>query len=153
MEDTARTLEMLNDLVLINNDRIEGYEKALKEVEKNDQDRDLEPIFLRLIDDSRRYKMQIGTEIQALGKDIEQGTTIGGKLHRAWMAVKEAFNGLDRHGILDECESGEDAIRNAYQDALNDEVLPAYIIDMLDEQLQEILDAHDEIKSLRDSVH
>ncbi|HEX3386551.1 MAG TPA: PA2169 family four-helix-bundle protein [Mucilaginibacter sp.] len=153
MENTERTLEMLNDLVLINNDRIENYERALKEVEQDDNDKDLEPVFLRLIDNSRRYKMEIGTEIQALGKDIEQGTTIGGKLHRAWLAVKEAFNGHGRYEILDECESVEDAIRNAYQEALGDDVLPAYIIDMLDGQMQEILQAHDEIKSLRDSVH
>jgi len=153
MENTSRTLELLNDLILINNDRIEGYERALKEIEESDQDRDLQPVFLRLIDDSRRYKMEIGTEIQSLGSDIASGTTIGGKLHRAWMAVKESFNGLDRRGLLEECESAEDAIRNAYADALNSDDLPAYIIDMLDEQMQEILDAHDEIKSLRDSVH
>ena len=153
MENTARTLELLNDLILINNDRIEGYTRALGEVEQEPGDRDLEPIFLRLIDDSRRYKTQIGTEIQAMGGEIASGTTIGGKLHRAWLAVKESFNGTDRHAILDECESFEDAIRNTYEDILNDDALPAYIIDMLDEQLQEILAAHDQIKELRDSVH
>ncbi|MBS1530607.1 MAG: PA2169 family four-helix-bundle protein [Bacteroidetes bacterium] len=153
MENTERTLEMLNDLVLINNDRIENYERALKEIREDGQDKDLEPVFLRLIDNSRRYKMQIGTEIQALGKDIERGTTTSGKLHRAWLAVKEAFNGHDRYTILDECESGEDAIRNAYEEALSDDALAAYIIDMLDGQMQEILQAHDEIKELRDSVH
>src|ERR1700752_1259694 len=136
MENTERTLQMLNDLVLINNDRIENYERALKEIEEDNHDKDLEPVFLRLIDSSRRYKMEIGTEIQALGKDIEQGTTTGGKLHRAWLAVKEAFNGHDRYTILDECESGEDAIRNAYEDVLSDDALPAYIIDMLDNQMQ-----------------
>jgi uncharacterized protein (TIGR02284 family) len=153
MEGTARTLELLNDLILINNDRIEGYKKALEEVEQNENDLDLEPVFLRMIDASRRYKTQIGTEIQAMGGEIPSGTTIGGKIHRAWLAVKENFNGSDRHSILDDCESGEDAIRNTYDDILSDETLPAYIIDMLDEQLQEILAAHDEIKSLRDSVH
>src|ERR1700753_3529044 len=126
MEDTAKTHELLNDLILINNDRIEGYERALKEIKESNGDSDLEPIFLRFIDDSRRYKMEIGTEIQALGNDIEQGTSISGKLHRAWIAVKETFNGHDRHGILEECEAGEDALKEAY---------------------------HDEIKALGDSVH
>jgi uncharacterized protein (TIGR02284 family) len=153
MENTAKTLELLNDLILINNDRIEGYERALKETVEGGQDSDLAPIFLKFIDDSRRYKIEIGTEIQALGHDIEQGTSTGGKLHRAWIAVKETFTGHDRHSILEECEFGEDAIRNAYEDALSDDVLPAYIIDLLDNQMQEIMDAHDEIKSLRDSVH
>jgi len=153
MESTAKTLELLNDLILINNDRIEGYEKSLKELKENGEHLEWEPMFLRFIDDSRRYKMEIGTEIQALGHDIEQGTSMSGKLHRAWIAAKETFTGHDEHNLLEEIERGEDAIINTYEDALNDDILPAYIIDILDEQLQEIMDAHDEIKSLRDSVH
>jgi len=153
MENTEKTLEMLNDLVLINNDRIEGYERALKELKESGEHAELEPTFLHYIDDSRRYKMEIATEIQVLGKDVEQGTSISGKLHRAWIAVKETFTGHDAHDLLEECERGEDAIRNTYEEALGDDVLPAYIIDMLDGQMQEIIEAHDEIKSLRDSVH
>ena len=153
MENGNKTLELLNDLILINNDRIEGYEKSLKELKESGEHTDWEQMFLRFIDDSRRYKMQIGAEVQALGKDMEQGTSASGKLHRAWIAVKETFTGHDVHNLLEEIERGEDAIKNAYVDALNSDDLPAYIIDMLDEQMQEILDAHDEIKLLRDSVH
>jgi uncharacterized protein (TIGR02284 family) len=153
MEDTAKTLEVLNDLILINNDRIEGYEHALRELRDNDGFDEMEPVFLRFIDDSRRYKIELGSEVQALGWDMAEGTTASGKLHRAWMAVKEAFTGFNVHNLLEECERREDAIKMAYDDALRGEALPAYIIGMLDEQLTEIDDAHDEIKSLRDSVH
>jgi uncharacterized protein (TIGR02284 family) len=153
MEDTAKTIEVLNDLILINNDRIEGYERAIKELKDSGGNNELELIFLRFIDDSRRYKIEIGTEIQALGKDIEEGTSVSGKIHRAWIAVKEAFSDHDRHDLLEECEYGEDAIKNAYENVLNDESLPAYIGELLRDQLEELLDAHDEIKELRDSVH
>ena len=152
MENTANTIETLGDLILINNDRIEGYERALKEIEHSVNDGDLIPMFLRFIDDSRRYKVELGTEIAALGSEINTGTTVPGKLHRAWMSIKEAFTGHDRHSILEECEFGEDAIKKTYDEALNDEVLPAYIREMLMEQQAELLDAHDEIKELRDSA-
>ena len=152
MENTANTIETLGDLILINNDRIEGYERALKEIEHSVNDSDLIPMFLRFIDDSRRYKVELGTEIAALGSEINTGTTVPGKLHRAWMSIKEAFTGHDRHSILEECEFGEDAIKKTYDEALNDEVLPAYIREMLMEQQAELLDAHDEIKELRDSA-
>jgi hypothetical protein len=36
MENTKDTIETLNDLVLINNDRIAGYEKALDELKSRD---------------------------------------------------------------------------------------------------------------------
>lgn len=152
METTKESLELLNDLVLIHNDRIEGFERAIKELKESDEGLNLEPVFMRFIDDSRRYKMEIGTEIQALGKDIEQGTSTGGKLHRAWIAVKETFTGHDLHSLLEECERGEDAMKRAYEDALTGDALPAYVIDLLDAQLQGILEAHDEIKAMRDSV-
>jgi uncharacterized protein (TIGR02284 family) len=152
MENTAKTIEILNDLILINNDRIEGYERALKEIEDSAGDADLIPMFLRFIDDSRRYKVELGTEIAAFGRSMETGTSMPGKLHRAWIAVKETFTGHDRHSILEECEFGEDAIKKAYQQALDDEILAAYIREMLLSQLEELMEAHDEIKELRDSV-
>ena len=152
MENTAKTIEILNDLILINNDRIEGYERALKEIEEGGEDLDLQPLFLRFIDESRRYKMELASEVSALGKDIATGTSTPGKLHRAWIAVKETFTGHDRHGILEECEFGEDAIKKAYRDALDEEVLASYIREMLTDQQEQILEAHDEIKELRDSV-
>ena len=145
-------IEILGDLILINNDRIEGYERAVKEIENDPANGDLIPMFLRFIDDSRRYKVELGTEIAALGGEMNTGTTIPGKLHRTWMSIKEAFTGHDRHSILEECEFGEDAIKKTYQEALNEEVLAAYIRDMLMEQEEELIEAHDEIKELRDSV-
>ncbi|MDB5022373.1 MAG: family four-helix-bundle protein [Mucilaginibacter sp.] len=152
MENTTKTIEILNDLILINNDRIEGYERALKEIDKTEGDADLIPMFLRFIDDSRRYKVELGTEVAAFGRSMETGTSAGGKLHRAWIAVKETFTGHDRHSILEECEFGEDAIKRSYEDALNNEVLAGYIREMLLSQLEELIEAHDEIKELRDSV-
>lgn len=152
MENTAKTIEILNDLILINNDRIEGYERALKEIEESEGDADLIPMFLRFIDDSRRYKVELGTEVAAFGRDMETGTSMPGKLHRAWIAVKETFTGHDRHSILEECEFGEDAIKKVYEEALEEPVLAAYIREMLIEQQTELIEAHDEIKELRDSV-
>ncbi|MBV8390920.1 MAG: PA2169 family four-helix-bundle protein [Mucilaginibacter sp.] len=153
MEDTSKTIEILGDLILINNDRIEGYERALKEIEDDTTNADLIPMFLRFIDDSRRYKVELGTEIAALGSEINTGTTVPGQLHRLWMSIKEAFTGHDRHSILEECEYGEDAIQKAYRAALDQEALAAYIREILMEQEGELIDAHDEIKELRDSVH
>lgn len=152
MENTAKTIEVLNDLVLINNDRIAGYEKAIKEIEESDENRDLLPVFLRCIDDSRQFKLELSGEVQVLGKDAEQGTSASGKIHRAWIELKETFTGHDRHSLLEECEFGEDAIKKAYKDALEEEDLPSYIREMLSDQESVIMDMHDEIKDLRDSV-
>ncbi|WPU96587.1 PA2169 family four-helix-bundle protein [Mucilaginibacter sabulilitoris] len=150
MENTQATTEVLNDLVQINNDRIEGYQRALKDLKDNEAD--LKSLFTTLIGDSHRYKLELGTEIAALGKDIETGTTTSGKIHRTWLDVKAAFTAHDTHDILEECEFGEDAILKAYKQALEEEYLPAYLRQLITRQQDELLDAHDEIKALRDGV-
>lgn len=151
MENTQATVQILNDLVQINNDRIEGYQRASKDLK--DGDTELKSLFTRLIGQSQGYKLALGTEVSAFGKDIETGTTTSGKIHRVWLDVKAAFTGHDTHDVLEECEFGEDAILKAYRTALEDENLPAYLRETISQQESELLDAHDEIKALRDSVH
>jgi uncharacterized protein (TIGR02284 family) len=150
MKRNKATAETLNDLVQINNDRIVGYENALKELDADDEH--LRPLFLELIDQSHRFKLQLGTEIEVMGSDIDSGTTTSGKIHRAWLNLKATFSGHNEKNILEECEFGEDAINKAYQSALAEEHVPNYIKDILREQQSYLMEAHDEIKSLRDSA-
>jgi uncharacterized protein (TIGR02284 family) len=151
MENTQATVQILNDLIQINNDRIEGYQRASKDLK--DSDTELKSLFTRLIGQSQGYKLALGTEVSAFGRDIETGTTTSGKIHRVWLDVKAAFTGHDTHNVLEECEFGEDAILKAYRTALEDENLPAYLRETVSQQESELLDAHDEIKALRDAVH
>lgn len=150
MENNKATIETLNDLVLINNDRIRGYEDALKELGEDDDN--LRPLFLEMIDQSKRFKLQLGTEVEVLGSDMEQGTSTSGKLHRTWLELKAAFTGHSEKSILEECEFGEDAIKKAYNSALEDDSTPAYLRDILEDQLGQLSDSHDEIKALRDNA-
>ncbi len=148
MENTTATLETLNDLVKINNDRIEGYEKATLDLEEGNED--LKELFTSLIGESQQNKMELGQEIQVLGADIENTTSTSGSLHRTWLQVKAAFTGHSTKSVLEECEFGEDAIKKAYATALDEEHLPAFIKDIISNQKIAIDQAHDDIKALRD---
>ena len=145
MESNKETIEILNDLVEINNDRIAGYEKALKELK--DEDEDLKVLFLNMIDESRQVKLDLGNEVQVLGGIIEGSTTNSGKIYRAWMDVKAVFTGHTRHAILTNCHFGEDAAQKAYKMALEAEHLPAYLREMISDQQQLLKVSHDEIKA------
>jgi len=155
MQNTASdTRETLNDLVLINNDRIAGYEKALDELKSRDdsdsEDLDLAMLFQRMIDESREFRNELGHEVQVLGGEMEEGTMGSGKIYRAWMDVKALFSGHSRHAILASCEGGEDAAQRAYESALEDEGLPAFLRDLVNKQKAVLRKSHDEIKALRD---
>jgi uncharacterized protein (TIGR02284 family) len=153
MGNIAKTIEVLNDLILINNDRIKDYERAIKEIETDNENRDLLPVFLKCIDDSRRFIMALGVEVEVLGKDMKKGTTMSGKLHRAWLEVKEPFTGHDRRMILGDCEFSEDATKRAYHDAIKQEHLQAHIREMLIEQKAILMNEYNEIRELHDRVH
>src|SRR6185312_15682061 len=96
--------EVLNDLIKINNDRIEGYKKATEELSPEDDD--LRVIFAELSRQSATNKSQLVEEVQVLGEEPESGTTTAGKVYRAWMDVKALFTGHDRKTILANCETG-----------------------------------------------
>ena len=149
MQATLETIEILNDLIQINNDRIDGYEKALEELKQ--EDNDLRALFSSMISESHEIRLALGTEVNALGGDMETSTTTSGKIYRAWMDFKAIFTGHDRHTVLANCERGEDAAQKAYETALEDEELPAYLREMILEQQQTLRQSHDKIKALRDA--
>ena len=148
MENNKMVVEVLNDLIEINNDRIDGYEKAIKEL--TTEDSDLKNTFLGYIDQSRNLRNALGTEVEVLGVKMEEGTTASGKIYRTWMDVKAMFTGKDRQTILNNCEYGEDAAQKAYKSALETEGLPSYIFALITRQRDELKKSHDAVKALRD---
>ena len=149
METKENAVEVLNDLVEINNDRIAGYERAIEETEM--EDADLKTIFAQMATESRQYKQALTDLIVSLGATPERGTTASGKIYRAWMDVKATFTGNSRKSILENCEFGEDAAQKAYRSALEEEDLPAQIRELLMRQQQALKLSHDKIKMMRDS--
>ena len=157
MENKHETIDILNDLILINNDRIAGYEKALEELKEKDEaaqeDLDLMVLFEKMIDDSREIRNALGKEVQVLGGEMAEGTMASGKIYRAWMDIKAVFSGKDRKTILSNCEAGEDAAQKAYKAALAEpDALPHFLYEMISSQKELLRESHDEVKALRDSA-
>jgi uncharacterized protein (TIGR02284 family) len=150
MSNQTANYETLNDLVEINNDRIVGYEKAIEEL--HPEDSDLKSLFAQMIVESQKLKMELATEVQRYGSDIETGTTNSGKIYRAWMDVKAIFTGHDRKTVLNNCEFGEDAAQKAYKTALDMDNLSEDVRALITQQKAQLRVSHDEIKALRDSV-
>ena len=144
------TIDTLNDLIKINNDRIMGYEKAS---EKTDLiDGDLQILFNRMIRESKGYVEELSEHVSNLGGSVETGTTFPGKIYRTWMDVKNTFTGKDRKSILESCEYGEDAAQKAYDDALGDDDLDTDLRSVIIKQKSELLQSHNVIRGYRDAA-
>ncbi len=113
----AKTIEVLNDLVRIHNDRIAAYTYALN------QCADLEPglcnTFGDIIADSRFYKEQLEQQIKQLHGDPQKGSTILGKIYRAWTVLKVTFPGSTQKAIIASCLYNEEIALHAYKAALS----------------------------------
>ena len=141
---------VINDLILINNDRIVGYEKAIDNLDEGDMD--LKNIFEQMANQSRDYKNELADEVRKLGEAVSDGTTNSGKIYRTWMDIKATFSGDDRQTALNNCEFGEDAAQKAYKEALEDDDLNNGMISQIISKQKESLKAsHDKIKALRDA--
>ena len=144
-----KTVEVLNDLIEINNDRVTGYEKAVEEAKNIDID--LQAIFSKMADESRKYKAELAGEVTNLGGEPSKDTTNLGKIYRAWMDVKATFTGKDRHAILASCEYGEDAAQKAYKEALASSAeIDTDTRQLIVKQQETLKISHDLIKKYRD---
>ncbi|TCK83578.1 ferritin-like domain-containing protein [Albibacterium bauzanense] len=149
MSTASNTAEVLNDLIQINNDRIEGYQKALEELDSVDAD--LNNLFNSFITQSQELKSALQSEVSLLGEEVDTGTTVSGKIYRTWMDVKSVFTGKDRQTVLNNCEFGEDAAQKAYKEAeKSDDLLPNARA-LITSQKLELKSSHDKVKILRDS--
>lgn len=148
--ENQKSIDALNTLIEINNDRIEGYEKASKETEEAD----LKTLFSQLAQTSHECNEELVSEVEDLDGTPAEGTKVSGKFFRVWMDVKAALTGRDRKAILNSCEYGEDVAVNTYKKVLENDAkeLTKDQIAMVEEQYELIKADHDTVKSLRDSL-
>lgn len=146
--DISKIIEAFNTLIVINNDRIEGYKTAEAEAKETD----LKMLFSDLMETSVQNRKELVAEVIRLGGTPEEGTRVTGKFFRMWMDVKAALTGNDREKILDSCKYGEDVIRETYKKVLiNDDLNTSFLEkDMLNKHLALLQSDQDKVKQWLD---
>jgi uncharacterized protein (TIGR02284 family) len=148
--ETEKTIEVLNTLITINNDRIEGYETAAKETEEQD----LKTLFAIFSSTSEKCRRELVGEVTKLGGTPAEGTKTTGKFFRVWMDVKAALTGKDRKAILNSCEYGEEAAQDTYEKALKNDTenLSAQQQTMIKAQHTLLVADYNKVKAMGDVV-
>ncbi len=148
--ENEKTVDVLNKLIQINNDRIEGYETASNETEEQD----LKTFFSELKQTSLHCNKELSSEVAKLGGTATDGTKTTGKFFRVWMDVKAALTGKDRKAILNSCEYGEDWAKDTYKNALENDLenLNAEQQTMIKAQHVLLVADHNKVKIMREAV-
>jgi len=148
--EKEKSIAVLNKLIQINNDRIEGYQTALAETDESD----LKTLFMQFIDTSKSCRQELDNEVLKIGGRPTDETKATGKFFRVWMDVKAALTNKDRKSILNSCEFGEDVAVKTYKDAIeNDsENISTQQLEMIKRHYALIMADHNKVKNMRDVI-
>ncbi|MEZ0540127.1 ferritin-like domain-containing protein [Fibrella arboris] len=141
-------VEDLNELVKINNDRIQGYMKAVEDTD----DSQLDHLFNEMIVQSQNFRSQLADHIVRIdGTAVSDATStdVSSKIHRAWIDIKSAVTGKDRDTVLSSVTFGENAAVEAYEGAIENDKIPAYIKEDLTRQLSDLKASRDKMEELK----
>ncbi len=141
------SVSTLNNLIETLKDGVEGFKTAADGVKSAE----LKTLFSTYSQQRSQFASELQAEVRKLGGDPEKTGSVVASLHRGWINIKSTVTGMDDHAILAECERGEDSAVSNYQDAMK-ENLPADVASIVQKQYGQIKEAHDRVRSLRDST-
>jgi uncharacterized protein (TIGR02284 family) len=142
---TEKVFDIVHNLIEANRDSQQGYRDAAEKV----KDPKLRTYFNERSIERGQFAAELQNELHHLGEsDVSNSGTALGAIRRAWMDLKANLGGGD-HAILSSLEAAEDAVKQAYQEAMR-EKLPGNFASIVRTQAQNIFSAHDYIRSIRD---
>ncbi|MBF9140911.1 ferritin-like domain-containing protein [Hymenobacter properus] len=109
-------VDTLHELLLFVNDRVQGYRRAASE----SHDADLRNYYEDLAGQSKQFAIRLNGYLRVQQHAPETGTTLKGKLYRAWMEAKAAVTGYSETAVLASNVYGEEWALSAYEAALRD---------------------------------
>jgi uncharacterized protein (TIGR02284 family) len=139
---------VLRDLMQVLIDGQKGFARAAESLEE-DGHSDLAQTMSEYAEQRQRLAAQLQEAASAYVtlSDVEGSTTAD--LHRAWMGLADAVTGDDPHAVLAVAEQGEDRAKSAYTDAMKED-LPEELRAVVARQSDEVIEAHDRVRDLRD---
>ncbi len=150
MESNQNDPNILNDLIKINNDRIEGYELAI-DLANEQGDGAHEAVFKERIAQSEKFITELTPLVELAGQYATDRTKLSGELFRLWMVIKSKLSRGDLQDLLQQCERGETAFSEVYSKALEEaDKLSVGAKNLIQIQLSQQREAHENIKIMRD---
>ena len=145
--DPQKTISTLNTLI----EALKDGEKGYQQVADATHDADLKTLFGGYAEQRHGFAKELQKAAFELGEHKpETSGSVTSAVHRGWIGLKTVLTSQDRHGILAECERGEDSAVKSYRLALADASLSASAKALVQTQHDAVMAAHNDIKKLRD---
>jgi uncharacterized protein (TIGR02284 family) len=148
--DSAKLHEMERALkTLINT--LQDSQKGFAELGEHLKDETLKRYFLAESLKRAQFRGDLEEILHQSGvHDVKESGTTAGTLHRAWGDIKAKLGAGD-HSLLATAEQGEDEVKSAYADTMQQD-LPLPVRQLLAEQQDHVLTSHDYVRDQRDAL-
>src|SRR4051812_38541611 len=141
-----KPLTVLNNLLVINNERLEGYDFASKETDVSV----LKVLFERLTETSIQCREELCREVYKLG-GVPPGDKPGGDFDKAWSEIRGALSANDHKALLDSCFIEEFMAYKSYEYALRyyQNHITSQHVELFTRQHSMLMEDHRKVKNLR----
>ncbi|CAN5349276.1 PA2169 family four-helix-bundle protein [soil metagenome] len=145
--DNNDVVDTLNKLIETSKDGEYGFTSCAEHVKSTN----LKSLFTQRAGECRQAAAELQALVANYGEKPDTGGTVGGAMHRGWVAVKGTLSGYSEEAVLNECERGEDVAKAAYQKAI-DKGLPPEVATVVTRQYEGVLRNHKQVRTLRDAA-
>ena len=136
--------DVLNGLIETAKDGEQGFRTAAEKVKESS----LKSLFSKYASQRASYAQELQAAVSGLGENPAESGHVAAGLHRGWINLKQALSKNEDKAIIDEAESGEDAAKKAYSEALQ-KSLPTDIKALVEKQYSGVLEAHGVLSDLK----
>lgn len=147
MSNQSSVIKVLNDLIETCKDGEYGF-RTCGEQAKSEE---LKTMLQQRAAECAAAASQLQDQVFSLGGSPDTGGSIGGALHRGWVALKTTLTSYDDLAVMEECERGEDVALDSYRKALKEE-LPAPIRSLIEQQYEGVKRNHQQVREKRDAL-
>lgn len=143
---SPQVLTELQELIQVNIDSRDGYRHAAKAT----SDLNLQSAFEEIARNRDNMAEELASYVAWSGEmPVREGSFLEA-IRETWLSIREALSADNRHTILQDAERAEDAIRYAYEKALEN-TLGSDVNSVLLRQYSDVEMWHSRIRDLRDA--
>ncbi|UOU97497.1 PA2169 family four-helix-bundle protein [Chryseobacterium daecheongense] len=143
-----QTISVLNDLLHITNDRIEGFEKVEGKIWEKYPD--VKGEYDHMISQSKIMKIELINLITEINGQPQDSPSVAGTLHRAWIDLKNSFLPANVESTLENVVFGEKAAIKTYEDAIKSGNLSERILEIVTEHLKNIKESYHQFEKMKE---
>lgn len=146
--DKTKVISVLNDLIKVNQDRINAYKNAEAATKQRTE---FTVLFDEIIQQGATFIKELQDEIASYGLSVPSVKLQSTRVYKTWSDFEISFKGRSNKELLAACEYGEAALESVYDNALDETGIPANVVTLILKQKRELRATHYTIKRHRNT--